>query len=81
MRPNSGRTLSSQRRSSAWQAALDSVVCGRTVVVVAHRLSTVRDASRIVVFRGGAVVEEGRHGDLVAAAGSYAELVADQMGR
>jgi ATP-binding cassette subfamily B protein len=62
------------------QAALDSLMAGRTVLVVAHRLSTIRNASRIVVFRKGAVVEEGRHDDLVAAAGAYAELVAGQMG-
>ncbi len=61
------------------QAALDALMSGRTVVVVAHRLSTIRNADRIVVFRKGVVVEEGRHDALIAAAGPYAELVSGQM--
>jgi ABC-type multidrug transport system fused ATPase/permease subunit len=61
------------------QAALDSLMSGRTVLVVAHRLSTIRNADRIVVFKKGVVMEEGRHDDLIAAAGPYAELVSGQM--
>ncbi len=68
-----------RRRAQAVQAALDSLMTGRTVVVVAHRLSTIRNAGRIVVFRRGAVVEQGTHDRLLAAAGPYADLVSSQM--
>ncbi len=44
---------------------------GRTVVVVAHRLSTVRRADRLIVLEQGRVVEEGRHDELVRARGHY----------
>jgi len=57
------------------QAALASHAEGRTVIVVAHRLSTVRAADRILVLDGGRVVEEGAHGALVAQGGTYARLV------
>ena len=52
---------------------------GRTVVVVAHRLSTVRHADRIVVMDKGRVVESGRHDELVAAQGAYYHLVKNQL--
>jgi len=62
------------------QAALDSLMGGRTVVVVAHRLSTIRHADNIVVFQKGAVVEQGKHDDLVLKpGGAYLELVSKQM--
>ncbi|MGI5241089.1 ABC transporter ATP-binding protein [Dactylosporangium sp. CA-139066] len=47
---------------------------GRTTLLISHRLSTVRDADRIVVLADGAVIEDGRHADLVARRGRYAEL-------
>lgn len=53
--------------------------CGRTVVVVAHRLSTVRDADQIVVMEGGRVVETGTHATLVSQRGVYYTLVKNQL--
>jgi ABC-type multidrug transport system fused ATPase/permease subunit len=60
------------------QASLDHLREGRTTLVIAHRLSTVRDADRIVVLDHGRVVEEGRHDDLLRVEGRYARLVAAQ---
>ena len=52
---------------------------GRTVVVVAHRLSTVRNADRIVVLDSGRVVETGDHDSLTARRGAYYNLVRNQL--
>lgn len=60
------------------QEALGRARAGRTTVEVAHRLSTVAGADRIVVLDGGRVVEEGRHADLLARGGLYARLWALQ---
>ena len=54
--------------------ALDRLSAGRTTIVIAHRLATVRDADGIVVLSGGRAVETGRHDELIAKGGSYAEL-------
>ena len=62
------------------QAATEAVMAGRTTIVIAHRLSTIRGADRILVFQGGRVVEEGRHGELVAKGGAYARLNAVAAG-
>ena len=56
------------------QAALAEVLRGRTSVVIAHRLSTVRNADRIIVLRAGEIIEEGSHAALLARGGHYAEL-------
>ena len=58
----------------AVQEAVDRLSQGRTVLVVAHRLATVKKADRIVVFDEGRVVATGRHDDLVAEGGLYARL-------
>jgi ATP-binding cassette subfamily B protein len=56
------------------QAALQSALRGRTSIVIAHRLSTVRDADQILVLEKGQIVERGKHDELVARGGLYADL-------
>jgi len=56
------------------QAALETLMRGRTTIVIAHRLSTVERADRIVVLERGRVVESGRHAELLARGGVYAKL-------
>ena len=62
----------------ALRGALAELTKGRTALLVAHRLATVRDADRIVVIEDGRIVEEGRHADLWGAAGPYRRIFADQ---
>ena len=57
------------------QQALDRLSEGRTVLVIAHRLSTVKKADTILVLHDGQIVERGSHDELVAAGGRYAEMV------
>jgi ABC-type multidrug transport system fused ATPase/permease subunit len=66
---------------AAVQEALDEALEGRTAIVIAHRLSTVRAADCIVVLEGGRVVERGRHEELLALGGRYAELYRTQFGQ
>jgi ATP-binding cassette subfamily B protein len=55
-------------------AALENALKGRTSIVIAHRLSTVRDADQILVLENGSIVERGKHDELVALGGLYADL-------
>jgi subfamily B ATP-binding cassette protein MsbA len=54
--------------------ALDRLLAGRTAIVIAHRLSTVRRASRVLVIEQGRIVERGAHAELLAQNGRYREL-------
>ncbi|MDG9706413.1 ABC transporter ATP-binding protein [Streptomyces sp. DH37] len=65
---------------AAIQDALATLVAGRTVLVIAHRLATVVEADRIAVLDGGRLVEQGRHDELLAAGGRYAALWRAQYG-
>jgi ATP-binding cassette subfamily B protein len=64
---------------AAVQRALSVALSGRTALVIAHRLSTVREADQILVMDDGRIVERGRHAELVAAGGLYAELYRTQF--
>src|SRR5205814_6718428 len=61
------------------QEALARLTRGRTTFVIAHRMSTVRRADRIVVMEGGRIVEEGQHEELLNLGGRYRRLFAEQM--
>ena len=61
------------------QTAMDNLMRGRTSFVIAHRLSTIRDADTILVMRDGDIVEQGRHEELLAKGGFYAELYNSQF--
>jgi subfamily B ATP-binding cassette protein MsbA len=61
------------------QEALDRLMVGRTTFIIAHRLSTVRKANRIIVLERGRIVEQGRHDDLMALGGVYAKLAGLQL--
>ncbi len=61
------------------QKALDNLVQGRTTIAIAHRLSTLRKADRLIVLDRGAIVEQGRHEDLIARKGHYEKLYLAQQ--
>lgn len=61
------------------QTALEKVKAGRTMIVIAHRLSTIKNADKIVVLENGIKVEEGKHKDLLAKNGVYANIYRSQI--
>jgi len=63
----------------AVQRALKKALAGRTSIVIAHRLSTVRDADQILVVDDGRIVERGTHSGLIATGGLYSELYQTQF--
>ena len=63
----------------AVQQGLAQAMAGRTVLVIAHRLSTVQEADRILVLEGGRIVEDGNHGELMARGGRYRDLCERQF--
>jgi ATP-binding cassette, subfamily B, bacterial len=64
---------------AAVQRALKTALAGRTSLVIAHRLSTIREADQILVIDSGRVVEHGKHAELLAAGGLYADLYQTQF--
>ena len=62
------------RTEAIVQRGMDSLMCGRTVFVIAHRLSTVRNSDAIMVLDHGRIVERGSHDDLIAQGGIYYQL-------
>ena len=60
------------------QSAISEIIKGRTTLMIAHRLSTVRDADLILVVRDGKIIEQGTHAELLAMRGSYRELYTRQ---
>lgn len=67
------------KSEKAIQAELDRIAQGRTTIVIAHRLSTVMNADEILVMDQGRVIERGRHADLLARGGQYAQMWALQQ--
>ena len=61
------------------EQALETVMEGRTTLIIAHRLRTVQRADRVLVIDGGEILEQGKHGELAAADGLYARLYRGQL--
>ena len=69
------------RSEALIQEALEKLLVGRTSIVIAHRLSTVRQADQILVIDEGRIVERGTHESLIERGGLYAELYSTQFER
>ena len=67
------------RTEARIQQAMNRLMEGRTSFVIAHRLSTIRDADLILVLRDGDIIEQGRHSELLAKGGFYADLYNSQF--
>jgi ABC-type multidrug transport system fused ATPase/permease subunit len=67
-------SLLDQQAAKHLEASLGSVLAGRTVIAIAHRLQTAHDADLIAVVEDGVIAEWGSHEDLLSAGGAYAEL-------
>jgi len=61
------------------QSAVESMTVGKTSFLIAHRLSTIRDCDKIIVMKGGKLVETGTHEALLAKGGYYSELYNSQF--
>jgi ATP-binding cassette subfamily B protein len=61
------------------QKNLESILGDRTAFIIAHKIATVRDADHILVLHDGAIVEQGKHDDLIARRGTYYYLAAQQL--
>ena len=61
------------------QEAMDELMKGRTSFIIAHRLSTIRNADLILVMDNGDIVEQGKHEELLAKNGAYAEMYNSQF--
>jgi ABC-type multidrug transport system fused ATPase/permease subunit len=73
-------SLIDPRAARGLEQALDRVLEGRTVIAIAHRLHTARDADRVIVMNGGRIIESGAHDELLALGGEYAALWASWHG-
>ncbi len=78
MRPTSSVDTRTERLI---QSALETLMRGRTSFVVAHRLSTIRNADQVLVLQDGQIVERGRHESLLALQGVYHQLYMSQFRR
>ena len=78
-KPVKGEVLLGGKKIKIIHERLERLFLDKTVVVVAHRLSTVKNADNIIVINDGRIVEQGKHNDLISQKGFYFELVKNQL--